>query len=785
MSKIFTSKRFGSMRKSILALLALGASLTASAESIKDQGEYYIVSDYFNKALGIDAEGSATPALSTYGTIEDPLSYVFIAEASSTEGYYYLKNKATGKYLTASTSASDTWSLVWKDTKETNTAWLWKLDVQLGRNIVSRKSPQKMLGVDWSEEDFIHVFYDKSYNSTTLFSVIPVIEGGLEASRAAVQTDVFKNSIGRNERDIYCVADAVTVDSDIDLHLMGETPFTANGSVDLAAEGAWLIFDKVQPVDVVKKYLKYIKVNGAKAKYNSNVRTAIYLEGTAIIPTAKNESAFIGYTDTQLTGDKVELSCKNNKTLDSYNNTIRSFTLKRGYMAVVASGENQTGYTRVFVADHSDLDMTTLPDALDQRISSVYVRKWNYTSKKGWCSTKSDDAIKSHLDDLDATWFYTWSADRASTSNYEYVPIRQHKYWPSVSDISKVDATHVLGINEPEHSEQHNNCSCGGTVDAWTATTLTPEMAPLGMRVGSPAPTDLSWLTTYAGHVDDMAYRCDYVVLHAYWGPNEANGTTAWYNKLKDVYDKTGRPIWITEWAYGASWTTETWPTNYSDQLEKNRAAIFDIVNMLESCPFVERYSYYQWDTSSRRFINDDGWMTPAGHIYKNTRSTFAYNANYQKVPNWWRPSAKKCTLQYEASGNDLTFSVGNTNGDCTATIVLEAYNDASGEWTAVYTYADRANLDAETLTFTLPASDIPENTTKLRLHATTLFGAETLSEETDYSYEPSGITAVTTDEDTTTAPAYTIDGRSVKNSSTTRGIIILNDGTKVIRTAK
>lgn len=781
MSTFFTSKLFAHARKGLLCLLTLGATAPAAAEAIADQGEYYIVSDYFNMALGVDAEKSNTPALSVYGTVEDTTSYVFIAEASSTNGYYYLKNKSTGRYLTASTS--DTWSLVWKDTKGTGTEFLWKLDVQLGRNIVSRKNPQKMLGIDWSEDDFIHVFYDKSYNSTTLFSVVPVIKGGLSASLAATQTEVFKNSIGRNERDIYCVSDAVTVDSDIDLHLMGETPFIEGGSVDLKADGAWLIFDKVQPVDVVKKYLKYVKVNGAKAKYNTNIRTAIYLEGTALIPTAKNEAAFIGYTDTQLSGDKVELTCKNNKTLDADNNTIRSFTLKRGYMAVVASGENQSGYTRVFVADHSDLDMKTLPDALDRRISSVYVRKWNYTSKKGWCSTKSDDAIKSHLDDLDATWFYTWSADRASTSNYEYVPIRQHKYWPSVSDISKVDATHVLGINEPEHSEQHDDCSCGGTVDAWTATTLTPDMAPLGMRVGSPAPTDLSWLTSYAGHVDDMAYRCDYVVLHAYWGPNEANGTTAWYNKLKDVYDKTGRPIWITEWAYGASWTTETWPSTYSEQLEKNRAAIFDIVNMLENCPFVERYSYYQWDTSSRRFINDDGWMTPAGHVYKNIRSTFAYNADYQKVPNWWRPSAKVSTLAYEAGENDnLTFTIGNTNGDCTATIALEAYDETTGEWTAVYTYDNRSALDAETLTFSLPASQIPEGTTKLRLRTTTLFGSQTLSEEAEYSYTPSAITTVTTDDTTSSAEAYTLDGRSVKNAAGAHGIVILKDGTKVLR---
>ena len=68
-----------------------------------------------------------------------------------------------------------------------------------------------------------------------------------------------------------------------------------------------------------------------------------------------------------------------------------------------------------------------------------------------------------------------------------------------------------------------------------------------------------------------MAYRCDFVVIHAYWGTNEAANAQAWYNRLKAIYDATKRPIWITEWNNGASWTTESWPSNYGDRLEKTK----------------------------------------------------------------------------------------------------------------------------------------------------------------------------------------------------------------------
>ena len=716
-----------------LLLLLVGMSQNSWA-AIQDKGEYYIVSDYYQKVLGLTADGTK-PRLSTIGTNADANSYVFIAEASATEGYMYLKNKSTGKYLAASTS--DSWSLVYQDKKGSGNEYLWALDVQFGKKIVSKKNTEKRLGCDWSEDEYVPVYYDKAAASMARFSVIPVVEGGFEASLLAAETDVFTNDIKRAEKDYYQVDESIELNDTLDLHIISETPFAGEGSINILNKESWIIFENQKPSEVIASWLPYIKVNGNAAKEGSNVRVAIYLDGTAVMASRSTDNVLIGYTDELYGGDAVTFKNRNYSTLNKYNNTLSSFVLKRGYMAVLASSENGEGYSRVYVADHHDLLVPSMPDALKKRVSSICIRPWNYVSKKGWCSTQSNNGVWGGMSKMDATWYYTWSADRYSTNDYEYVPIKQHLYWPSWSQISGLTgSSHVLSFNEPEHSEQHTSdkCSCGGVISSWTACTKTPDFLQTGMRIGSPAPTDASWLTEYCGHVDDMSYRCDFVAIHAYWGPNEADGASAWYNLLKSIYDQTGRPIWITEWAYGASWTKESWPSNYGEQLEKNRAAILEIVDMLERCPFVERYSYYQWDTSSRRFINDDGWVTPAGKVYRDTKSTFAYNANYQKVPTWWKPSIKTPNISYEFSSDSICFTLTNNNGDYTERLVLEHQNKETGEWETLYEVTDRYLFDETSFSYAMPMTGITLGEDIFRLRAVRTFGDEA-SSQTDLGF--------------------------------------------------
>ncbi len=573
----------------------------------------------------------------------------------------------------------------------------------------------------------------------------------VSATKAVAQGTAVTDKYGNKTRyAIFLKDQTLELTEAVDFHLMQEATPLTNSTINLAHENAWLIFDNTLPSVVVNTYLASIKVNGQKAVAGTNVHVGMYLNGAIVMPQNSSTIPFTGYSGELYAGEATNLKLGANE-LGKASNSFRSFILKRGYMAVLASGSNGSGYSRVYVADHQDIKVSVLPQALNQRVSSVHIKKWNYVSKKGWCSDKSSTAaILTDSKAVRATWYYTWSADRYSTYDMEYIPIKQHLYWPSQSQITgQTASTHVLGYNEPEHAEQHTSskCSCGGVISPWTSCTKTPDLQETGMRIGSPSPTDASWLTQYIGHCNDMAYRCDFVVMHCYWGTNEAANAAAWYNQLKTIYNNTKRPIWITEWNNGASWTTESWPSSYGDKLEKNRAAIKEILNVLDTCRFVERYSIYNWDSYYRAMIADDGWVTPAGQVYRDNKSTFAYNADVQFTPVWWAPSLKTVELKAKinSAAGKLNFTIKNENGDMTDKLIIQRKR-ADGTYEDYYTETDRSVFDKTEYTYSFNLSDFNTETDEFRLRVTTTAGGETFySTGLGYIVNPNIITSAKT----------------------------------------
>lgn len=535
---------------------------------------------------------------------------------------------------------------------------------------------------------------------------------------------------GKKTRSVVALTNTtIDIDEQLDLHVISESAPLTGCNINLKNEKAWIIFDNVRPSNVINNYLRQIKINGVTASNNNNCRVDIYLNGAVVIPYNKTDEVFTGYDGEQYTKEALGLTVGAHKDLGRDANRFRSFRLKRGYMATLASDKNGKGYSRVYVADHKDIEVPVLPNALYGRISSVTIKKWQYVNKKGYCSTKG--STKDVAGKIRATWFYTWSADNSSSEDLEYIPIRQHKWWPSITQIGGHESTACLSLNEPEHSEQHNNCDCGGAINEWTACTLTTDFQETGMRIGSPAPTDAGWLSNYIGHCNDMAYRCDFVAIHCYWGSNEANDGNAWYNKLKAIYDATKRPIWITEWAYGASWTKESWPDGWSDKLEQNRWRVKDIMQKLEEAPFVERYAYYEHDTQFRNLIDwSDGHITPAGKVYRDMKSNFAYNADVQFTPVWWAPSLKTPQLKTEINEADgkLIVTITNENTDCTDILSIQKYNEASKLWEDYYVENDRSVFDEKTLRYEFSLSDFDIENDQLRVYVKRTQGDEAMS---------------------------------------------------------
>ncbi|MDO4930261.1 MAG: hypothetical protein Q4E59_03905 [Bacteroidales bacterium] len=691
------------------AVCSLGAEAALQAD-----GEYYIWLNIYEKVLGESEDGTA-PALSEYGTNADSLSYVFVAEESGSTGYVLLRQKSSGRYLAA--SSSNTWSVTLESTRGTTSRYCWKVEEGTYSYITNGKGPSTYLGIDGGQKSYsyVSVFYDKPKGSHAQMSIIPAV-GNWDESRAAYESGVYTNEQGANEID-YCLINNKEISraDEVDIHLTANSnPLRGTAKVNLGSERTWLVVDNIMPSDM-DSVLEHVTIAGEAANTSTNCRVAVWLNGSVVIPTPSqvmtctmgDTTITLGTGTTTLTGEK--------------NNSMTAFTLRRGYMVTLATSANGEGYSRVYVADHADLEVT-LPQALTERVTWVCVKPWQYLSKKGWADTSG----QSHASDLRASWFWSWSASYENTEDQEYVPCRQHLYWPSASDVNNKTQTAAFSLNEPEHSEQHESskCSCGGTIDEWTATTLTPDFFAGGGRIGSPQPTDFSYLTNYFQYVDNMSYRCDFAVTHAYWDissrTQEAYAT--WFtNQCKSVYTSTGRPLWITELEIGSSWG-ESWDS-YTDKYETYRQYLQVLLQELDESPWVERYAIYSFDNYWAQMYYDEGGLTPAGEVYRDHRATFAYDSEYTKVPGWSQPTISQPTLTYtiNSTQNSIRFTLGNTNGDYTQTIQLE--QKVGDEWQAIYVVNDRSRMDNSTFTYLLSDENIDIDDTEFRVTCTTIFG--------------------------------------------------------------
>jgi hypothetical protein len=179
--------------------------------------------------------------------------------------------------------------------------------------------------------------------------------------------------------------DNYTVGSNAELRI--STPVSGNGKVDLVSDSGWLILDNVLPSRAPILHFSYITVNGQRAVNNVNVRITNYLRGCVIMPHSPKFEALSLFKDTDFAGD--EMKCIPYKyykeaELAGFNNEVSSFKLKKGYMATFAQNEDGTGYSKVFIADNQDVEVSSLQFALDNEVSFVRVFRWRYTDKKGF-----------------------------------------------------------------------------------------------------------------------------------------------------------------------------------------------------------------------------------------------------------------------------------------------------------------------------------------------------------------------------------------------------------------
>jgi hypothetical protein len=407
-----------------------------------------------------------------------------------------------------------------------------------------------------------------------------------------------------------------------ELHITGAAGPITGCTINLNSEDSWFFLHSIKPSVVKSTYLSQIRVSGAPAVDNSSVRVVQYVNGTVVIPHSPNYRPLLTYTGFNFTGPvglPEQWTLYQGTALGAFDKQISSLILKRGYMATLAQNQNGTGISRVYIAQDHDIYVPVLPRELNNAISFVRVFPWRWTAKKGSCDVSPDA--------LDAAWHYNWNISTNSTPDREYVAIRQQPHWPSLSQNWKTRGiNHLLGFNEPDNpvEDAYKNLTPPGSVDS--AIGHWPALLETGLRVGAPAVTDggSGWLFDFMNKADAAGLRVDYVPVHYYRcysnNNNPAGAASQLYNYLRGIYDVVQRPLWVTEFNNGANWTGCADPT-----YEQNAAVIQAMIQMMDSTPWIERYSVYSRVEHVRQTHYDEGGLTPMGQMYRDHKSPMAF----------------------------------------------------------------------------------------------------------------------------------------------------------------
>ncbi len=409
----------------------------------------------------------------------------------------------------------------------------------------------------------------------------------------------------------------VTMSGRSELWVTNSTTPLSGCLVNLNSSDAWLFLPGIKPSVVQSTYLGQVHVNGAAAVANGNVRVVEYAQnGAVVIPQSPSFQPLTVFSQPQFGGTSNQLS-----QWTYYTGTniagFGSFKLKRGYQVVLAASADGKNNSQCYVAQDGDLELGVLPATLNQQVKFIYVTPWRWVSKKGIAGNPGNSW-------LNVNWWYDWNIDQSSTSDLEYVAIRQNQGWPPLNqNWQALGINTLLGYNEPDQANQAN-LSVSNAISSWG------DLLATGLRVGAPAVSDggpASWLFPFMQQANADGLRVDFVPIHYYQANNPANPAACasqMYNFLLNVYNNTHRPIWVTEWNNGANWTDNNpWPVpTYAQQ----QACVAAMVSMLESTPFVERYAFYNWVEDPRSLVTSSNTVTPAGVTYSNMVSALSYS---------------------------------------------------------------------------------------------------------------------------------------------------------------
>lgn len=477
------------------------------------------------------------------------------------------------------------------------------------------------------------------------------------------------------------VVSDVTLSDDVDYVITGAEPFASGVKVDITnLDHAVIIVREVRPSKVISSLLSsHVLINGQRAVNGSNCQVKMYAQGAIILPYPAGFKPLTVYSEQNFGGASVDDfglehdgGFMNTLTDAKLNNQIRSFRLKRGYMVTFSTRAGGRGYSRCFIADSEDLEVSTLPVVLDGKITSYRIFQWYDAQKKGLAS----DTREYENSLITSAWCYDWGTGVNRLPDVECVPNHIYEDWPSASACGSVTySCHMKTNNEPGNSADDHPQDVATVLANWE------NLMRTGMRLCSESSHDGSWghLRAFIDSIDARGWRCDLLDLHCYW----ANG----FDNMQYYYNTYGhRPIWISEWVWGASWNNNgifSGDRSYSiENQQRNANKLKEIIPQLNQSPYVERYAYWNSEADCSKIIKD-GQLSLAGEYYAATNSGLGYNRQYEKIPtNPRQYNPGNLTATYDKTSRQVTLRWRDYNGEYNRSMTVMSQKSGSNSWT-------------------------------------------------------------------------------------------------------
>ena len=514
---------------------------------------------------------------------------------------------------------------------------------------------------------------------------------------AVILTVSISIQAANDKKSVTQVNETVTITTATDYTVTSDTPFGNNGVVNIEnTDKAVLILAAVKPSAALKLLSAHVQIAGNAASNGKNCQVKLYNRGCIILPYGDSTNPLTVYSEKDFGGTAVNdfglentNGFMNTLTDEKLNNKIRSFKLKRGYMVTFSLRAGGYGYSRCFIADDADLEMAELPNELDCKISSYRIFKWFDTGKQQLAGADNDYAA---CGALNVTSTYGWGVGSDMGPDVESVPHHIKENWPTAAELGRATwSPHMKTNNEPRNPADDSPCDLNAILSNWEALMAT------GMRLCSPSSWDGSdywngtgFLRDFFNEIDARGWRCDIIDLHGYWEEGSfGNSIPNWYNAV-------GRPVWVSEWVWGASWNSNgAFASGVTEA--QNAAAVKRICEKMNSLPYVERYYYWNSERDPSK-IYKNGTLTAAGQYYATINSGVGYNQKYTYVPN--------AVVRVPVLAAQFTESTGTTklswreySGELTKQMTLERRTTAAPEWKTLETFEVGEN--PKTFTYT------------------------------------------------------------------------------------